>query len=90
MFLYEDDTILWRFALPRAGGWRRAQRSRRPTRPLSQRHSKRDESLNRQAWVHERAWRRITRGVLLSVLGAGQYGPAKVFSQIVPHCDAPE
>src|SRR5712691_7385415 len=24
--LYEDETILWRFALPRAGWWRRAQR----------------------------------------------------------------
>ena len=34
--LYEDETILWRFALPRAGWWRNAQRARLPTRPLSQ------------------------------------------------------
>ena len=34
--LYEDATILWRFALPRAGWWRKAQRARLPTRPLSQ------------------------------------------------------
>jgi transposase len=28
--------------------------------------------------------------VLLSVIGAVQYGTSKVFSQIVPHCDAQE
>jgi hypothetical protein len=28
--------------------------------------------------------------VLLSVIGAVQYGTAKVFSKIVPHCDAQE
>src|SRR6266567_3007217 len=43
--LYEDETILWRFALPRAGWWRKAQRARLPTRPLSQSQSKREESL---------------------------------------------
>jgi transposase len=32
----------------------------------------------------------MTSGVLLSVLGAVQYGTAKVFSKIVPHCDAQE
>jgi transposase len=26
ILLYEDETILWRFALPRLGWWRRAQR----------------------------------------------------------------
>jgi hypothetical protein len=36
ILLYEDETILWRFALPRAGWWRTAQRVRLPTRPLSQ------------------------------------------------------
>jgi hypothetical protein len=34
ILLYEDETILWRFALPRLGWWRRAQRARLPTRPL--------------------------------------------------------
>jgi hypothetical protein len=51
MLLYEDETILWRFALPRAGWWRKAQRARLPTRPLSQSHIKREESLKRQAWL---------------------------------------
>jgi len=32
--LYEDETILWRFALPRAGWWRTAPRARLPIRPL--------------------------------------------------------
>src|SRR5216683_1245014 len=43
--LYEDETVLWRFALPRLGWWRRAQRSRLPTRPLSQSQIKREERL---------------------------------------------
>lgn len=90
ILLYEDETILWRFALPRAGWWRRAQRYRLPTRPLSQSQIKREESLKRQAWLQYRAWSRITSGVLLSVIGAVQYGTAKVFYKIVPHFDAQE
>jgi len=88
--LYEDETLLWRFALPRAGWWRKAQRYRLPTRPLSQSQIKRDESLKRQAWIRYRSWSRITSGVLLSVLGAVQYGTSKVFYKIVPHFDAQE
>jgi len=88
--LYEDETILWRFALPRAGWWRTAQRARVHTRPLSPSHIKRDESLKRQAWLQYRAWSRITSGVLLSVIGAVQYGTSKVFYKIVPHFDAQE
>src|SRR5437016_1850481 len=48
--LDEDETILWRFALPRAGWWRTAQRARLPLRPLSQSQSKRAEALKRQTW----------------------------------------
>jgi hypothetical protein len=40
--------------------------------------------------VQYRSWSRITSGVLLSVIGAVQYGTAKVFSKIVPHFDAQE
>ena len=90
ILLYEDETILWRFALPRLGWWRRAQRPRLPTRPLSQSQIKREESLKRQAWLQYRAWSRITSGVLLSVMGAVQYGTSKVFYKIVPHFDAQE
>jgi hypothetical protein len=88
--LYEDDTILWRFALPRAGWWRTAQRARRPTRPLRPSQIKRDAGLQRQAWVQNRSWSRITSGVLLSVIGAVHYGTSKGFSKIVPPCDAQE
>jgi hypothetical protein len=70
--LYEDETIVWRFALPRAGWWRKAQRARLLTRPLSQTQIKREESLTRQAWVRSRSWSRVTSGVLLSVIGAVQ------------------
>jgi len=88
--LYEDETILWRCALPRAGWWRKAQRARLPTRPLSQSQIKREESLKRQAWVRSRSWSCVTSGVLLRVIGAVQYGTSKVFYKIVPHFDAQE
>jgi len=88
--LYEDETILWRFALPRLGWWRRAQRFRLPTRPLSQSQIKREEHLKRQAWVRYRSWSRVTSGVLLSVIGAVQYGTSQVFYKLVPHFDAQE
>jgi hypothetical protein len=90
ILLYEDETVLWRFALPRLGWWRRAQRARLPTRPLSHSPIKREEALKRQAWTQYRTWRRITHGVLLSVIGAVQYGTSRVFYKIVPHCDAQE
>jgi transposase len=87
--LYEDETILWRFALPRAGWWhRKAQRFRLPTRPLSPSHIKREEHLKRQAWGRYRSWSRVSSGVLLTVMGAVQYGTSKVFYKVVPHFDA--
>jgi hypothetical protein len=90
ILLYEDETILWRFALLRAGWWRTTQRARIPTRPLSHSQSKREEALKRHAWLRYRSWSRITSGVLLSVIGAVQYGTSKVFSKIVPHFEAQE
>ena len=72
ILLYEDETILWRFALPRAGWWRTAQRARLVTRPRSQGQSKQAESRKRQTWLPSRAWSRITSGVLLSGIGAVQ------------------
>src|SRR5207244_447556 len=87
IWLYEDETIVWRFTLPRAGWWRKAQRSRWPTRPLSQSHIKSEESRKRQAWVRYRSWSRMASGVLLSVIGAVQYGTSKVFSKVVPHLE---
>src|SRR6185369_5642340 len=90
ILLYEDETVVWRFALPRAGWWRTAQRARLPIRPLSQSQMKREESLKRQAWMRSRSWSRVTSGVLLSVIGAVQYGTSKVFYKIVPHFDAQE
>ena len=90
ILLYADETIVWRFALPRLGWWRKARRTRLPTRPLSQSQIKREESLKRQAWGRYRSWSRVTSGVLLSVIGAVHYGTSKVFYKIVPHFDAQE
>jgi hypothetical protein len=88
--LYADETIVWRFALPRLGWWRRAQRYCLPPRPLRQGQSKQQESHKRQTGVQYRSWSRITRGVLLSVIGAVHYGTSKIFSKIVPHFAAQE
>jgi hypothetical protein len=90
ILLYADETILWRFALPRRGWWRRAQRYRLPLRPLTQSQIKQQEALKRQAWKTSRAWSRITSGVLLNVIGAVQYGTSRVFYKLVPHFDAQE
>src|SRR5499433_2378420 len=87
ILLYEDETVLWRFALPRAGWWRKARRSRLPTRPLSPSQIKSEESRKRQAWNRYRSWSRVTSGVLLSVIGAVQYGTSKVIYKVVPHFD---
>jgi transposase len=87
ILLYEDETILWRFALPRAGWWRKVQRARLATRPLSPSQIKREEARKRQAWGPYRAWSRITSGVLLSVIGAVQYGTSRVIYKIVPQFD---
>ena len=87
ILLYADETIVWRFALPRAGWWRKAPRVRLPLRPLRPSQIRREESLKRQAWVRYRSWSRVTSGVLLSVLGAVQYGTSKVFYKVVPQFD---
>src|SRR5436853_6898507 len=55
ILLYEDETILWRFALPRTGWWRTAQRAPLLTRPLSQSAIKREQSLNAHARRHSRS-----------------------------------
>ena len=87
ILLYEDETVLWRFALPRAGWWRTAHRYRLASGALSQRQIKQQEALKRQAWRQHRSWSRITSGGLLSVVGAVHYGTSKVFWKAVPHFD---
>ena len=67
----------------RAGWWRKAPRARLPTRPLRQSQIKREESLNAKVGTH-RSWSRITSGVLLSIIGAVQYGTSKVFYKSCP------
>jgi hypothetical protein len=65
-----DATLLGRFALPRAGWWRTAHRARLPPRPLRRSQIQREEALKRDAWRRSHAWRRITSGVLLRIIGA--------------------
>src|SRR5215831_1556714 len=88
ILLYADETVLWRFALPRAGWWHsKARRFRVPTRPLSPSQIRGEEGRKRQAWGRYRSWSRVTHGVLLSVMGAVQYGTSKVFYKVVPQFD---
>jgi len=87
ILLYEDETILWRFALPRAGWWRVATRQRLASGVLPQRQITQQEALKRQRWRQHRSWGRITTGVFLTVIGAVQYGTNKVFWKVVPHFD---
>ena len=89
ILLYEDETILWRFALPRAGWWRKAQRARLPTRPLRQSQIKREETLKRQAWLQYRSCIAHQRCVAQRHR-CGAVWPSKVFYKIVPHFDAQE
>src|SRR4029453_8478130 len=73
----------------RAGGAKPSARASRHVRCVRVR-SKREETLKRQAWLQYRSWSRITSGVLLSVIGAVQYGTSKVFYKIVPHFESQE
>jgi len=57
---------------------------------LAQTAAGQEESLKHQARRGYRSWSRVTSGVLLSVIGAVQYGTSKVFYKIVPHFDAQE
>jgi len=86
--LYEDETILWRFALPRAGWWRKVQRARLPLRPLSQSqiNARNPSTPGVVAVSHVEPYdeRRTAQ-----CHGAVQYGTAKV-SINVPHFDARE
>jgi hypothetical protein len=58
--------------------------------PLSQGQINAQERLKRQVWQQHRSWSRISSGVLLDVIGAVQYGTARVFYKIAPHFDANE
>jgi hypothetical protein len=78
ILLYEDETVLWRFALPRRGWWRRSHRYCLALRPLSRYQLNTQERLKRQAWQQHRSWSRIRSGVLLHVIGAVPYGTSRV------------
>jgi hypothetical protein len=66
MLRSEDEIILRRFALPRAGWWRKAPRYRLPTRLLTQRQITGDERRKRQARLWQRQGQRTTARELLA------------------------
>jgi predicted ATPase len=66
MWLSEDEIILWRLALPRAGWWRKAPRDRLPTRLLTQSQIKGEESRKRQAQLWQRQGQRTAARDLLA------------------------
>jgi hypothetical protein len=70
VLLSKDAIIQWRFALPRAGWWRKAQRYRLPTRLLTQRQIQGEERRKRQA----RLWQRQDQRTAARDLLAPVYG----------------
>ena len=66
ILLSEDESMLWRFALPRAGWWRKAQRDRLPTRLLTQRQINGEERRTRQARLWQRQGQRTAARELLA------------------------
>jgi DDE superfamily endonuclease len=82
--------VLWRFALPRAGWWHQLTRYRLPLQPLTRSQINHAEAGKRHAWRQYHTWDRITDGVLLTLMGAVQYGTSKVFYKLVPHFNAQE
>jgi hypothetical protein len=66
ILLSEDEIILWRFALPRASWWRKAQRYRLPTRLLTQSQIKGKESRKRQARLWQQQGKRAEAYELLA------------------------
>jgi hypothetical protein len=70
--LFEDETTVWRFALLRAGWWRKDQRYRLADLGATRSQIKQQEAQKRQAWRQYRSWSRMASGVLLSVIGAVQ------------------
>jgi hypothetical protein len=66
ILLSEGEIILWRFALPRASWWRKAQRYRPPTRLLTQSQIKGEESRKRQARLWQRQGQRTAARELLA------------------------
>jgi predicted ATPase len=58
ILLSDDEIMLWRFALPRAGWWRKAQRYRLPTRLLKQSQITGEENRKRQARLWQRQGQR--------------------------------
>ena len=87
--LYEDETIVWRFALPRLGWWRRAQRYRLAHTPAEPGPVERPESHKRQTWGQYRSWSRIAGACCSPASSArSDIGTSKIFYKIVPHFDA--
>jgi predicted ATPase len=66
MLLSEDEIMLWRLALPRAGWWRQAQRYLLPTRLLKQSQINGEESRKRQARLWQRQGQRTAARDLLA------------------------
>jgi putative transposase len=90
ILLFEDETIVWRFALPRAGWWYKDKRYRINDLKDNRKNIKQQECEKRQQWKEHRSWSHITCGVLLCVIGTIQYLTSRALFKIVPHFDAKE
>lgn len=90
ILLYQDETIVWRFAIPRSGWWYKKERAR--IDELKENHSRirKEEREKREAWKQYRRWDKIKSGVLLCIIGAVEYLTSKFLYKTVAHFDCTE
>lgn len=88
VLLFEDETVLWRFPLPRAGWWVKETRARIPQPEKGM--IKREEKQKRAQWEEQQSWSAITTGVLMYLVGAVLYGSHEVIFKMVPHFNGKE
>jgi len=83
ILLYEDETILWRFAMLRAAGAQSAACA--PPDASAETESEQTRGvLKRQAWVRHRSWSRINQRCVAQCHWAVSTAPSKVFYKSCP------
>jgi len=88
--LFEDETVLWRFALPRKGWWIKKVRKRIPDLKSTKNQIKKEEKEKRESWKKQRSWSVISKGVLLYVIACVHYLSSKMVFKIIPNLNVRE
>lgn len=86
--MFEDETVMWRQALPRAGWWMKKKRARLPQ--VEKNGIKKAEKEKREAWNKQQSWSVVKTGVLMYVIASVVYGTNELIYSIVAHFGARE